>query len=152
MSHENSAFHQFCHLAARRSQFLARAIHKSLTGQRMTDESSDSNPLQEVFWMEMRMIEIYRASSSQLRRQMVAAEARFRNCSIKKARLILSDLLKLLAEFESKRQTTGSSRDRTTDSGSRDGSQNEGKGAAALSSKSESSSPSMRSLPKKRNA
>lgn len=105
MSRESSAFEQFCHLAARRSQFLTRVIHKSLTGHRMVDEPSDSNPLQDVFWMEMRMTEIYRASSSRLRRRMIVAEARFRNCTIPEAESILSKLVELLNEFEAKRQT-----------------------------------------------
>ena len=86
MSHTPSAFDQFCHLAARRSQSVARVIHKSLTGKRMVDEPSDSNALHDVFWMEMRMTEIYRASSPSLRRRMIAAEARFRNCTVPKPR------------------------------------------------------------------
>jgi hypothetical protein len=105
MSRTTSAFDQFCHLAARRSQFLTRVIHKSLTSHQMADEAPDSNPLQDVFWMEMRMTEIYRASSSRLRRRMIAAEARFRNCTIPEAESILSKLVELLNEFEAKRQT-----------------------------------------------
>lgn len=101
-----SAFDQFCHIAARRSQSVARVIHKALTGQQMADEPSDSNPLHDVFWMEMRMTEIYRASSPRLRRRMIAAEARFRNCTIPEAESILSKLVELLNEFEAKRQTT----------------------------------------------
>lgn len=106
MSRKTSAFSQFCHLAARRAQFLTRAIYRSLTGQRMADEPPDANPLQDGFWMEMRMTEIYRASSSRLRRRMIAAEARFRNCTISEAESILSKLVELLNEFEAKRQTT----------------------------------------------
>lgn len=106
MSRTPSAFSQFCHLAARRSQFLTRAIYRSLTGQRMTDEPSESNPLHDVFWMEMRMTEIYRASSSRLRRRMITAEARFRNCTVPEAESILSKLVELLNELEAKRQTT----------------------------------------------
>lgn len=106
MSRTPSAFDRFCHLAARRSQSVARVIHKTLTGKRMGDEPSDSNSLHDVFWMEMRMTEIYRASSSQLRRRMIAAEARFRNCTIPEAESILSKLVELLNEFEAKRQTS----------------------------------------------
>lgn len=105
MSRTPSAFDQFCHLAARRAQFVARVIHKSLTGQRMADEPSDSNSLHDVFWMEMRMTEIYLASSLRLRRRMIAAEARFRNCTIPEAESILVKLAELLSEFEAKRQT-----------------------------------------------
>jgi len=105
MSRETSAFSQFCHLAARRCQFLTRVIPAALTGQRMADEPSDSNPLQDVFWMELRMTEIYRASSSRLRPRMIAAEARFRNCTIPEAESILGKLVELLNEFEAKRQT-----------------------------------------------
>lgn len=105
MSRESSAFDQFCHLAARRSQFLTRVVHKSLTGHGMADEPSDSNPLQDVVWMEIRMTEIYRAGSSRLRRRMIAAEARFRNCTILEAESILSKLVEFLNEFEAKRQT-----------------------------------------------
>ena len=100
----NEAFNQFCHLSASRLQFRAQALHRALTGKPMVGEPSGANPLHEATWIAMRMVEIYRESPAELQRDMVGAEARFRDWPIEKTEALLSDLVDLLNDMDQHRK------------------------------------------------
>jgi len=103
MKPQSPTFNEFCHLSARRVQFLSQVIHTALTGKRMAAEPAGSMPLREVAWIEMRLADIYRGSSPRFRRKLAAAEARFRNCTNQEAEAILAHHVEVLNEIEAKR-------------------------------------------------
>jgi hypothetical protein len=104
---DQEVFEQFCHLSARRIQCLARLTFRGLTGKAMAGEIHDIDldvPAKCVALTSMRMAEVYRASSPELRRKMVAAQALLEGRTPEVVEAQLSDLERVLSTVEEQQE------------------------------------------------
>lgn len=104
---DKQSFEQFCHLSARRIQYLARLTFRTLTGLPMAGEPHDQNPEVPRHGLQcclVRMLHIYRESSHVLRRKLAEAEAQLQHCPVEVAEEHLSKLEGMLSEVEAERK------------------------------------------------